>query len=217
MRGSRTASEELELLEDVSVDPAEAVRRASLEADLLNDGKDLKLQDRLMGAIVKLLREEGGRDIVAVDVSRKTNWMNGIIIVTGMVSRHNVALANKLRAELRSAGLIKSVKIERNEDDDWIIVNCGTLVVQILSEEQRAALDLERLWVLKQDEAEALGGDEKSAEFTYDDEDGTRDLLSCFEKLSDRQPDLFWCSRQGCGGRGSRVEKEGKLGHEPAV
>eukprot|EP01122_Echinamoeba_exundans_P014518 TRINITY_DN6598_c0_g1_i1.p1 TRINITY_DN6598_c0_g1~~TRINITY_DN6598_c0_g1_i1.p1 ORF type:complete len:541 (+),score=177.46 TRINITY_DN6598_c0_g1_i1:565-2187(+) len=171
--GSRTASEMPSPLTDIDVDPEAAIKRAAAEAESLSSPEQ-SIQMELMRMIVKLLKEEGGRDIVAIDVSKKTNWVNSMIVVTGMVSRHNVALANKIRSEMKNGGLVKSTKIERNEDDEWIIVNCGSLIVEIMTEEQRAALDLERLWVLKQDEIEALAADTEATEFTYDDEDAVK-------------------------------------------
>jgi ribosome-associated protein len=181
--GSRTASEmPPPLLSDVDVDPEAAVKRAAAEAGSLTSPEQ-SLQMELLRLVVKLLKEEGGRDIVAIDVSRKTNWVNSMIVVTGMVSRHNVALANKIRMEMKTAGLVKSTKIERNEDDEWIIVNCGSLIVEIMTEDQRAALDLERLWVLKQDEIEALAADTEAAEFTYDDEDGARHRYISIQRI----------------------------------
>lgn len=130
---------------------------------------------QLMKAIYDILVQEKGEDIVVIDIENKTNWVPTMIIVTALSPRHCVALASKLASELKRTKLCKSVRTERNVGDEWVIVATGVVIVEIMTQESRDYMDLERLWVLKKSAQETFEFDEEEERFMYDEEDGMWD------------------------------------------
>ena len=137
----------------------------------LVDIEDQAYDSITMETIYKCILEEKGLDIIVLDISHKTNWMKKMLVCTAMSARHCLALANAVQFELKRAELVKNPKIDRNEGDEWIILTAGSNVVEIMTEEQRTHMDIERLWVLKKTVQETMNNDEDELRFMYDEED----------------------------------------------
>jgi ribosome-associated protein len=128
--------------------------------------------ERVLDKIVNIVKAEAGEDIMVIDLSKKTNWIPFMVITSAMSSRHCVAIAENVKKQLKLSGLVKNARIERNEGDEWVIVNAGTVIVEIMTPEQRADIDLERLWVLKKTIQDTMQFAEDESRFMYDEEDG---------------------------------------------
>lgn len=174
------AGEGLEAIRHTKENPGEDLSKDEilLEQNKIPVGLDAPVVPyvtQITRAVYGILKEEKGEDIVVIDISGKTNWLPTMVIVTAMSSRHVVALANRVSAELKRSKLCKSPRIERNVGDEWAIVATGTTIVEILTPEQREYMDLERLWVLKKSAQETFEFDEEEERFMYDEEDGMWD------------------------------------------
>lgn len=131
--------------------------------------------DGVMSIICDILKKEKGRDIAAINIEYKTNWVPRMIIVTADSARHCVALAKVLKQELKDLKLVRNARIERNEGDEWVVLSTGTIVVEIMTEASRDYMDIERLWVLKRSAQETFLFDQEEERFMYDEEDGMWD------------------------------------------
>lgn len=137
--------------------------------------KAVSYTDGVMSIICDILKREKGRDLVAINIEYKTNWVPRMIIVTAESARHCVAMAKALKQELKDLKLVKNARIERNEGDEWVVLSTGTIVVEIMTEASRDYMDIERLWVLKRSAQETFLFDQEEERFMYDEEDGMWD------------------------------------------
>jgi ribosome-associated protein len=68
-----------------------------------------------------------------------------MIIVSGTSSRHVISIAEKLVYVVkREVGL--RIKTEGMGNADWILIDCGDVIIHVFREEVREFYQLERLW-----------------------------------------------------------------------
>ncbi|KAL0488136.1 ribosomal silencing factor RsfS [Acrasis kona] len=94
-----------------------------------------------------VLYKDKAQDLVVFDLKKKCSWANYMIVVTGASRTHMLAMARHIVNMLKSRkinGLKPS--IEGKDSELWMIVDGGTICVQIFSAEGRAYYDIERKW-----------------------------------------------------------------------
>jgi ribosome-associated protein len=95
--------------------------------------------------IVESLENVKGVDIKVFDTQELSSLFERIVIATGNSNRQTKALAASVRDELRKADLPKP-RIEGETNGEWIIVDCGPVVVHIMQPVFRQYYHLEELW-----------------------------------------------------------------------
>ncbi len=94
---------------------------------------------------VAALEDIKARDITVIDVSALTSLFDRIIIASADSTRQTRALANHVRESVKAVGgTIHGVEGERS--GEWILVDCGDVVVHVMQPAVRAYYDLEDLW-----------------------------------------------------------------------
>ena len=85
------------------------------------------------------------QDILVLDIREISDFAHWFIIATASSSRNAKAISNKL---IESLKLQKQnlVGVEGQDDSEWILVDCGDVVVNIMQQETREFYDLESLW-----------------------------------------------------------------------
>lgn len=87
-----------------------------------------------------------GENTVLLDISSQSGWTDYFIISTIRSSGHMRGLIRELKDFLVSKELPITHKHKKIADDDWILIDCGNIVIHLMSEEVRSFYDLERLW-----------------------------------------------------------------------
>ncbi len=99
----------------------------------------------------KTLDEHKAIDIRSIDVTSLTNVTDYIVICTATSTRHAQSLVERVKRKLREEG-IHSIGMEGMEQNDpWILVDFGTVVVHVLLEQAREFYNLEKLWSMTQE------------------------------------------------------------------
>lgn len=117
----------------------------------------------LVNAARTSLEDDKAEDIVVLDVTDRASFTDRMIIATGFVDRQIQAMANHLEDALEKVGM----KLRRDAiqaSDDWVLIDCGDMVIHLFKAEARAIYALERMWG-----PESPQGDEAGA--TLMDED----------------------------------------------
>ena len=85
------------------------------------------------------------QNILVLDIREISGFADWFIIATASSSRNAKAISNKLieSIKLHHQSL---VGIEGLDDSEWILVDCGDVVVNIMQQETREFYDLESLW-----------------------------------------------------------------------
>lgn len=100
-----------------------------------------KLQKTALTALDKIK----ARDIKLIDVRKLTSLYDTLIIATAESSRQVKALAQHVRDSMKTAGAT-IIGVEGEETGEWVLVDCGEIVVHIMQPAVRAYYNLEELW-----------------------------------------------------------------------
>lgn len=105
----------------------------------------MKTTEEIKEFSIKALDEMKGIDIVCLDVRSLTDITDYMIICTGRSSRHIRSLAESVESGAKKLGL-KQVRIEGNQDNEWILVDLIDVVVHVMLAATRSFYRLEDLW-----------------------------------------------------------------------
>lgn len=101
--------------------------------------------NKIQQAAVKALEDIKATDIVPLDTRTLTSLYDAIIIATAESARQTKALARNVADEVKAAGGYVN-SIEGEGSGEWVIVDCGELVVHIMLPQTRMLYHLEELW-----------------------------------------------------------------------
>ena len=85
------------------------------------------------------------QNILVLDIRDISSFADWFIIATASSSRNAKAISNKLIESLKRQKH-HLVGVEGQEDSEWILVDCGNVVVNIMQQDTREFYDLESLW-----------------------------------------------------------------------
>ena len=94
---------------------------------------------------LRALDADKALDIEMIDLRGLTSLADYMIVASGTSSRHVNALAEKLAERLSILGL-KDIRMEGQENSDWIIVDAGDVIIHLFKPEVRSFYNLEKMW-----------------------------------------------------------------------
>ena len=95
--------------------------------------------------IEQILDSNKAKDIVSIDLKKKSYIADYMIIASGMSSRHLQSLAENLVSELKKIG-VNDCRIEGRESNDWKLVDAMDIIIHLFHPEKRDFYDLEKMW-----------------------------------------------------------------------
>lgn len=112
--------------------------------------------ESLKDAIVRSLDADKAEDIVTVDLERKSSIADFMVIATGRSTRQVGAMANHV-VERVQPSLSFPIGVEGLSQGDWVLLDCGDVVVHLFRPEVRAFYAIEKMWGLEPPLAPADG------------------------------------------------------------
>jgi len=100
---------------------------------------------KLQRAVVDGLEDVKGVDIVVFDTESLSPLFERVIVASGTSNRQTKALAASVVDAVRDAGFPKP-RIEGEDNGEWIIVDCGSVVAHVMQPAIRSYYNLEELW-----------------------------------------------------------------------
>lgn len=97
-------------------------------------------------AIGQFLEDHKCKDIHILDVSEECSWADCFIIATVSSVGHLRGVAHELWSELNELGLQVSNRHKKPAGDGWELIDCGDIVIHLMSAELREFYSLEKLW-----------------------------------------------------------------------
>ena len=98
-------------------------------------------------AVLKLVNEAladvKANDVIAIDVRKKINVTDIMVVASGTSDRHVQALANSVVETAKKKGA-SIIGVER--DRAWVLIDLYDVVVHIMLPETREFYGLEKLW-----------------------------------------------------------------------
>ena len=92
-----------------------------------------------------ILGDNKAKNIVSIDLKKKSYIADYMIIASGTSSRHLQSLSEHLVSELKKFG-ISNCRIEGRESSDWKLVDAIDIIVHLFHPEKREFYDLEKMW-----------------------------------------------------------------------
>jgi len=124
----------------VTAGPAAAPHSRKRPAPVAPDRLEL-LVDAARGS----LEDDKAEDIQVLDVAGRADFTDRMIIATGQVERQLLAMATHVEDALGKLGM----KLRRSDiqaSPDWVLIDCGDLVIHLFRPEAREIYALERMW-----------------------------------------------------------------------
>ena len=91
------------------------------------------------------LLDSKAEDILNLDVKGISSFADQIIIATANSNRHAKSVSEKLVDKLKQ-DKIHIIGVDGQVESGWILVDCGSSVINIMKKEEREFYDLEGLW-----------------------------------------------------------------------
>ena len=96
--------------------------------------------------IAKEIEDLKGIDTLALDISGHSSWTSFFIISTVTSSAHIRGLLKELYEILEKMEFIPLSRHKKIDNDKWVLIDCGDLVIHLMDKEARDFYDLEKLW-----------------------------------------------------------------------
>ncbi len=103
---------------------------------------------KLQRVIIDALEDVKAQDIRVYDTSKLSELFDRVIIATGSSNRQTRSLAMSVKEEVNAKGG-ELISVEGLETGEWVLVDCGDIVVHILQPMLRSYYQLEGMWGAK--------------------------------------------------------------------
>jgi ribosome-associated protein len=101
--------------------------------------------ERLQFLIVDALEDMKGQSIAVFNTQRLSDLFDRVVIASGTSNRQTRALANNVVEKVKkNGGAIYG--LEGEDTGEWVLVDCGDIIVHILQPAMRAHFRLEEIW-----------------------------------------------------------------------
>jgi len=117
-------------------------------ADTLSETEaraDSEAQSKALGI---LLEEHKGADVIVIDLRPMNTWTDFFVIATASSNTHLDGLERHVKEYIRGHDLeiIRRSARSPSRDDEWRILDMGTIVIHLMSGRTRSFYELERLY-----------------------------------------------------------------------
>ncbi|EFJ23792.1 hypothetical protein SELMODRAFT_37611, partial [Selaginella moellendorffii] len=100
--------------------------------------------------VAKILRKLRGIDLKILNVQARCQWTDYMVFVSGKSTRHIRGMADSIVARVKKKSTednhLEFPSVEGRACEHWMVVDCGSIVVHVFSEEARARYNLEQKW-----------------------------------------------------------------------
>jgi len=103
------------------------------------------LTDKQLHGTVNIVEEKKGREAILLDLKGISMVTDYFLIVTGNSTTQIKAITDNLSEKLPELG-VTILRVEGLQEAKWVLVDCGDLVIHVMTPDQREFYNLERLW-----------------------------------------------------------------------
>jgi ribosome-associated protein len=111
----------------------------------MNETSAKKDTQKLQRIVVDALEDVKAQEIVVFDTEEMSALFERVIIASGTSNRQTKALAASVRDKVKESGYPKP-RIEGEDNGEWIIVDCGSVVAHVMQPTIRSYYNLEEIW-----------------------------------------------------------------------
>ncbi|MBQ9495069.1 MAG: ribosome silencing factor [Treponema sp.] len=97
--------------------------------------------------IACLLEDGKGKNIALLDISQLNGWTDFFVIATVSSSAHWQGLYKQVKEYAKENSMEMHITNRKLKDgNDWNLLDFGSIVIHLMSEDARTFYDLEKLW-----------------------------------------------------------------------
>ena len=97
-------------------------------------------------AIARFITDHKGADTVALDISETCSWADCFVITTVNSMGHLRGVTKELWGFLAEMNIEVINRHKSIAGDGWELIDCGSILIHLMSAEMRSFYDLEKLW-----------------------------------------------------------------------
>ena len=101
---------------------------------------------QLAHVAARVAAENGGTDIVVLDLTGLTALFDYFVIATGTSSRQLRAMSDDIETRVKTELNDRRMNMDGSDDSRWIVLDFGTVVIHLFETETRQFYGLEALW-----------------------------------------------------------------------
>jgi len=101
--------------------------------------------EETLNLILSRLDDMKAEDTITIDLRGKSSIADYMVVTTGRVNRHVAAIAENVSKGLGENG-IKNIHVEGLQNADWVLMDCGDVIVHVFRPEVREFYNLEKMW-----------------------------------------------------------------------
>ncbi|WBY17958.1 ribosome silencing factor [Altererythrobacter sp. MTPC7] len=105
--------------------------------------------------VLTQLDDDQAQEMVSIPLAGKSSIADHMVIASGRSTRQVASMAQKLAETVKQAGH-GPVRLEGLPAADWVLIDCGDVVVHLFRPEVRSFYNLERMWAFG--DAPPVGG-----------------------------------------------------------
>ena len=102
--------------------------------------------EKTVKKIASFINEHNGQDTVVLNISELNSWTDYFIITTVTSSGHMRGLLGQLYQMIEDEGLVLQHRHKKADDERWVLLDCGYVVIHLMNQEAREFYNLEKLW-----------------------------------------------------------------------
>jgi ribosome-associated protein len=103
--------------------------------------------DELHAMILKSLDDDQAVEPVSISLAGKTSIADHMVIASGRSGRQVASMATKI-ADRVKAEFGRNVRVQGLPAADWVLIDCGDIIVHIFRPDVRSFYNLEKMWGL---------------------------------------------------------------------
>ena len=103
--------------------------------------------DELHAMIMQSLDDDQALDPVSIPLAGKTSIADFMVVASGRSGRQVASMAIKIAEKLKS-DFGRSARVQGLPTADWVLIDCGDIIVHIFRPDVRVFYNLERMWGL---------------------------------------------------------------------
>jgi ribosome-associated protein len=96
--------------------------------------------------VVDACEDVKGKDVAVLDVHRISDFADYFVVASGRSDRQVQGITNRIIEELHRVGISPS-SVEGYDDAQWVLIDCGDVIVHVFYEPVREHYDIESLWI----------------------------------------------------------------------
>ncbi|MFW5796151.1 MAG: ribosome silencing factor [Alkalispirochaeta sp.] len=96
--------------------------------------------------IAEYLEEHGGENVVALDISKQSGFVDSFVFVSAPSIGRLRGLYRRAHEKIAELELTPRQSHKRDDESGWLLIDCESVIVHLMLTELRDFYEVEKLW-----------------------------------------------------------------------